>query len=71
MGKVNSYSKEKNIGKHKHFKVKGFLFFWLVEEIHGVTKIGKSMGNTKTSNLLVLKYSRGTETHTIPIIWEK
>ena len=39
MEKVNSNSKEKNIGKHKPFKVKGFLIFWLEAEIHPVTRI--------------------------------
>ena len=27
------------MGKHKHFKVKGFLNFWLEAEIHAVPKI--------------------------------
>ena len=53
------------MGKHKHFKVKGFLNFWLVAEIHAVPKIREKWismvwekyGKTQTSEIYgFLKY---------------
>ena len=48
------------MGKHKHFKVNGFLNFWLEAEIHAFPKIWEKVdfygtkevwGNTNISNL--------------------
>ena len=53
------------MGKHKHFKVKGFLNFWLVADIHTVPKIWEKWismvwekyGKTQTSQIYgFLKY---------------
>ena len=38
MRKVNSQCKRKNIGKHKHSKVKGFLHILCETEIHAILK---------------------------------
>ena len=68
------------MGKHKHFKVKGFLNCWLVAEIHAVPKIREkwiSMVWEKYGKHKHLKFmdflniSGEAEIHTIPKIREK
>ena len=67
------------MGKHKHFKVKGFLNFSYEAEIHVVPKTwdkwisidGESMGKHKHFKLMgFLNISGGAEIHKIPKIWE-
>ena len=65
------------MGKHKHFKVKGFLNFRLEAKIHAVPKIWEiwiSMvqENQKHFNFMgLLNISGEAEIHIIPKIWGK
>ena len=68
------------MGKHKHFKVKGFLNVWLEAEIYAFQKIWengfpwykRSMGKHKHFKFMGFVNILGeAEIHTIPRIWEK
>ena len=68
------------MGKHKHFKVKGFLNFSLQAEIHGVSKTWKDWisivrekyGKHKHFKFIgFLNILGEAEIHKIPKIWEK
>ena len=56
--------------KHRHFKVKGFLYFSLGKG--GFPQYEKSMAKRKHFKFMgFLNISGGTENHTTPKTWEK